>query len=88
MGEVDGPGEAVGEFFGEVGGAGAGSRAAANGSEALGDLGDGVGVVGDGAVAQDLAGRVEDADLDGVLGVVESDKEWYSGVHVRLLPMG
>jgi hypothetical protein len=67
----------IGELLGEVGGAGAGLEGgAADGAEASHGPVDGVGVVGDGAVAQDLAGRVEDAELDGALGVVEADEEW------------
>jgi hypothetical protein len=79
----------LGELLGEVGGAGAGFEGgAADGAETSDGLFDGVGVVGDGAVAQDGAGRIEDANLDGALGVVEADEEWYSGVHVGLLQMG
>jgi hypothetical protein len=42
----------------------------------LDGLSDGVGVVGDGVVAADVAVGVEDTKLDGVLGVVESDEQW------------
>ena len=74
---MHGPGEAVGELLSEVGGAGAGFEGgAADGAEAPHGLVQSVGVVRDGAVAQDVAGRVEDAELDGALGVVEADEEW------------
>ena len=69
--------------------AGAGFQGAAlDSAEALHELLNAAGVVGTAGVAQDLAGAVEDTDLDGVLGVVQADEEWYSGCHVRLLPMG
>jgi hypothetical protein len=40
--------------------------------------------VGDVAVAEDVALGIEDTDLDGVLGVVQADEEWYD----RRLPPG
>ena len=75
--QVHRPAEAVGKFLREVGSAGAGLQSGAlDGAEAADGLVDGGGAVGDGAVAQDLALRVECADLDFVLGVVEADEEW------------
>jgi hypothetical protein len=86
--QVHGPTEAIREFLGEVSGAGTGFEGSTvDGAEAANGLVDGVGVVRDGAVGQDAAVGPEDADTEGVLGVVQSDAEWYSGVHVRLLPM-
>jgi len=77
VGEVDGPGEAVGEFFSAVGGSGAGFACGTlDVAESLDGLVDGVGGVGDGTVAEDVAGVIEDAELDSVLGVVEADEPW------------
>jgi hypothetical protein len=76
MGEMDGPGEAVGHLFGEVGGAGAGFEGGASDVAESSDGVDGVGGVGDGAVAEDFALGIEDTELDSVLGVVECDEQW------------
>jgi hypothetical protein len=43
---------------------------------------------GTGAAAQDVAGGIEDTDLDSVLGGVEANEEWYGGWQVGLLQMG
>jgi hypothetical protein len=76
VGQVPGPAEAVGEFLGEVGGAGAGLEGGSpDGAEAADGLVDAGGLVGASAVAQDGALGVEDADLDGVLRVVEADEQ-------------
>src|SRR5262249_34294716 len=88
-GQVHGPAEAVGALLGAVSGSGAGLESSTpDGAESPDDLVDALSVVGHGAVAENLAVGVEGTDLDGVLGVVESDEEWYSGLPVRLLPMG
>jgi hypothetical protein len=74
---MDGPTEAVGLFLGEVGGAGACFEGGAtNGAESSDGLVDGVGGVGDGAIAKDLAVGIQNTELDGVLRVVEADEQW------------
>ena len=77
VGEVDRPGEAVGEFFGEVGRSGAGFEGSTlDDAEASHGGVEGVGGIVHGSVAEPLAVRIEDAQLDVVLRVVESDEDW------------
>src|SRR5262249_36059485 len=89
VGEVPGPADAVREFLGAVGGAGAGFESGApDRAEAAHGLIDEGGRVGARAVAEDGALGVEDTELDGVRGVVEADEQWYSGSQVGLRQMG
>ena len=86
MGQVDGPGEAVGDSLcGWRAVTGFRQGGALDHAEASHGSVEGIGGVVHGSVAEQLALGIEDAELNVVLGVIQSDEEWYSGLHVRML---
>jgi len=77
MGGFDMPVEAMNENIGEIGDSGGGFDGDVDiGTKRSNDPMDGIGIILDGDIRKGLSLLVHDADLDGFLVVVKTDKNW------------